>query len=173
MSIEIQRQPRRPDMTALPAELIDHFAAQGCQVGLRKHAPDVLGMDFSIGWRPVEIESLPLELQVVVRAAFEIREDHGLRGDCILAVRSNEAREQQAALMDEIRASQEDDQRWAAALEEEMQHLAGSTGRATGRSLLVGNVPLLRDQVVGGARLAGTHSHEPRPERRGRPPRTS
>jgi hypothetical protein len=160
-------------MTHLSTELREHFASMNHQISLRKHAPDILGMDFTIGWRPVEVDSLPEEIRLLVRQSFEVRNGHAHRGVCLLAVRSFEAQDYQREQTEEIRRAQEDDVRWAEAVEAEMQQLARSTGRATGRSLLVGNVPFLRDQVLGGEKLAPIVEQELRRERRGRPPRTA
>ncbi len=171
MSIEVRSQPRRPDMTHLPAEVIEHFASLGAQVGLRKQSADSLGMDYTIGWRPVELDGLPADVAAAVRASFEIKSDHAHRGDCILAVRSLEARDHQREIAEEMRLAQEDDYRWVEGLEQELQQLARSTGRSTGRSILVGNVPHLRDQVIGGEKLAPVVADELRRERRGRQPR--
>lgn len=177
MTVEVIRQTARRDLSFLPETLETQFAAQGAQVGLRKHSPDVLGMDYAIGWRPVEVEALPEEVQAVVRASFEVRGDgHAYRGDCILACRSLEARDEQRRYTEELRAAQEDDRRWAEGLEEEMQHLAASTGHASGRQLLVGNIPHLAEHVLGGVKLAPVVEKELQGEagpRRGRPFRTS
>ena len=155
MSVEIRSQPRRPDMTYLPPELVDYFASLDAQIALRQRSADVLGMDYAIGWRPVEIEALPEEIAAQVRAAFEIRDGHAQRGDCLLAQRSLAAREDQNERMEEQRRAQLDDRGWIDSVEEGMQDLARSTGRSTGRSLLVGNVPYLRDQVVSGGPGSG------------------
>jgi len=168
MDVEIVNQ-KRPDLTFLPAELEEYFAAQGCQLGLRKYSPDVLGMDYTIGWRPVEMETLPEELQKIARASFELKPGgHLHRGDCLLAVRSFNARDYQRELADQLRRSQEDDAAWVDAVEANMQDLARSTGRATGNQLLVGNVPHLTDHVLGGAKLAPLVEEELRRDRRGR-----
>jgi hypothetical protein len=157
--------------------LEEHFASEGAQLGLRKHSPDVLGMDYAIGWRPVEVEGLPEEVQAIARASFEVRADgHLYRGDCVLAIRSFAARDEQRQMTEELRASQEDDARWVEGIEEQLQGLAASTGRASGRQLLVGNVPHLTDHVLGGSKLAPLVERELRGAtgpRRGRPHRNA
>jgi hypothetical protein len=155
MSVELRSQPRRPDMTYLPPELVDYFTSLDSQIALRQRSADVLGMDYAIGWRPIAIEALPDEIAAQVRAAFEIREGHALRGDCLLAQRSLAAREDQNERTEEQRRAQLDDRGWIDSVEQGMQDLARSTGRSTGRSLLVGNVPYLRDQVVSGGSRSG------------------
>ncbi len=171
MDVQVVSQPRRRDLTFLPTEIEEHFAAQGCQLGLRKHSPDVLGMDYTIGWRPVDFETLPDDLQKVAKAAFELKPGgHLHRGDCLLAVRSFEARDAQREMAEEVRASHEDDARWVGSVEDTMQQLARSTGRSTGKQLLVGNVPHLTDHVLGGQKLTPVVEAELR--RAGRTART-
>ena len=170
MSVEVKRQPRRPDMTYIPALLVEHFESAGQQVGLRKHSPDVLGMDYAIGWRPVEVDALPEESQQVLKASFEVKNGHAFRGDTVLAIRSFEARDEQRELMEELRRSQDDDEYWIESIESQMQDLVRQTGRGTGRSLLVGNVPRLDEHVLAGAKLAPLVERELR-RGRGRPPR--
>src|SRR4051794_19771236 len=109
MDVEIVNQGRRPDLTFLPVEIEEYFAAQGCHLGLRKYSPDVLGMDYTIGWRPVELDSLPEELKKVARASFEVKPSgHLHRGDCLLGVRNYAARDHHREVADQLRRSQED-----------------------------------------------------------------
>lgn len=100
---EVTERPISPDMTYLPAELVDHFEAQGFKVTMASRLPDEVAKLAGYARHPIAISDLPEELQerngLALRKYGIWTDPAGLlyKGDCYLYQQSYEAHDAQMA----------------------------------------------------------------------------
>lgn len=150
------------ELTSIPKEIVEHFAAQDKQVLLDRNHPQQHAINSAQRRTPVRFDDLPENLQKIVRSTFEDPSRHfGLlvRGDMALIEQPYAARDffrgeslsKQLAMEDASDASEE-------TLRDHMRTRLAEMGYGSNRGFVRvdsknSSKTRVRDQVIGGRQL--------------------
>lgn len=138
----------RPDdfsFTRIPEPIVKHFRSRNLHLSWQRYDPHNVSRIFGMGMKPVQVEDLkeanPELYELARQAMFVNPEGYFQNFDCILVAQSVEARERFRRIFDQRLEERESGMPTVEALENEMQQVVQSTGKATGQPLLRGEVP--------------------------------